>query len=224
MPDNPLETQSIDRTAAVVRGVVGAVPVIGPLVAEVLVGVIPGQKLDRLEQWLKLFSTRVSSLEEGIERLRARLRTPEGADILEDCLLEASRALSTERLDRLARILANGLADEEFAHDRLKTLARLFGSLTDSEFVLLMFYAKVPSFDSPWHKAMIEKHPAVLRPVSRSLGMPKSDIDLAALHDHRTDTLLRLGLLTTEGKSTKITSLGKLLLRHAVDDGEFFDE
>jgi hypothetical protein len=35
MAENPLQTQTIDRTAAVVRGVVGAVPVVGPLIAEV---------------------------------------------------------------------------------------------------------------------------------------------------------------------------------------------
>ena len=164
MAENPLQTQTIDRTAAVVRGVVGAVPVVGPLIAEVISGVIPGQKLQRLERWLNLFSSRVTSLENGFERLNERLRTPEGADILEDGLLEASRAVSEERLERLARLLANGLAGPDFEHDRVKTLARLFAGLTDAEIVLLTFYAKPPTFGSPWHKAMLERHPGSFDP------------------------------------------------------------
>jgi len=137
MAEDPLQTQTIDRTAAVVRGVVGAVPVVGPLIAEVISGVIPGQKLQRLERWLNLFSSRVASLEDGFERLNERLRTPEGADVLEHGLLEASRAVSEQRLARLAQLLANGLAGPDFEHDRVKTLARLFSSLTDAEIVLL---------------------------------------------------------------------------------------
>lgn len=218
MAENPLQTQTIDRTAAVVRGVVGAVPVVGPLIAEIISGVIPGQKLQRLERWLNLFSSRVTSLEDGFERLNERLRTPEGADILEDGLLEASRAVSEERLERLARLMANGLAGPDFEHDRVKTLARLFANLTDAEIVLLTFYAKPPTFGSPWHEVMLERHPEVLRPVSREMGSPQSEIDRGALQDHRKETLTRLGLLRSDGRTTSITSLGRLLVSHVADD------
>jgi hypothetical protein len=215
--ENPLKTQTIDRTAAVVRGVVGAVPVIGPLVAEVISGVIPGQKLQRLEQWLKLFSTRVHSLENGIERLNARLRTPEGSDILEDALLEASRAVSEERLERLACLFAKGLAGSDFKHDRVKTLSRLFSSLTDAEIMLLIFYAKPQTLNSSWHRAMREKHHEILQPVSRAIGSPQSEIDRGALQDHRKETLLRLGLIRIDGH-TSITSLGRLVVSYIVDE------
>ncbi|PTN32679.1 hypothetical protein [Desulfonatronum sp. SC1] len=221
MTENPLQTQTIDRTAAVVRGVVGAVPVIGPLVAEVISGVIPGQKLQRLEQWLHLFSTRVHSLEDGVKRLNDRLRTPKGSDLLEDALLEASRAVSDERLERLASLFANGLAGLDFEHDRVKTLSRLFGNLTDAEIVLLTFYAQPPTLSSPWHKAMMERHPEILKPVSRAMGSPQSEIDRGALQDHRKDTLLRLGLLQSDDRSTSITSLGRLLVNQVVDESLF---
>lgn len=186
-----------------------------------IAGVIPGQKLQRLQRWLDQFSIRVSSVEDGFERLNARLRTPEGSDILEDGLLEASRAVSEERLERLASLVANGLAGPEFEHDRVKTLARLFASLTDAEVVVLTFYAKPPTFGSAWHKAMTDRHPEILTPVSREMGSPQSEIDRGALQDHRKDTLLRLGLLRSDGRTTSITSLGKLLVRHIVDDTFF---
>lgn len=218
---NPLQTQIIDRTAAVVRGVVGAVPVIGPLVAEVISGVIPGQKLQRLEEWLHLFSARVDSLEDGVGRLNDRLRTPEGSDVLEDALLEASRAVSKERLERLANLFANGLAGPDFDYDRLKTLSRLFNNLTDAEIVLLTFYANPPTFGSPWHKAMMERHPAILRPVSREMGSPQSEIDPGALQDHRKETLMRLGLLRTDSRTTTITSLGKMMISQIFDERLF---
>jgi len=67
----------------------------------------------------------------------------------------------------------------------------------------------------------MERHPEILKPVSRAMGSPQSEIDHGALQDHRKDTLQRLGLLQSDGRSTSITSLGRLLVNQAVDESLF---
>jgi hypothetical protein len=110
MSDNPLKDQRVDKLVAVANGVVGGVPIVGAMAAEALTEFIPEQKLDRLELWLNLFAERVEQLEHGLERLRLRISTPEGADIFEDGAVQASRSVTNDRRRHLANIIANGLA------------------------------------------------------------------------------------------------------------------
>jgi hypothetical protein len=217
MNDNPLRTTLADRAAAVVRVVVGAAPHIGPLLAEVVTAVIPGQKQARLKLWVEAFAARVEAIEGGLDRLNQRLLTDSGTDILEDGLLQATRAVSDARRHHLANLLANGLAGGEFGHDRMKTLTRLFDDLTDSELVLLIFYSEPPTFGSVWHKEMMDRHPDVLRPVSREMGSAQVELDRGALQEHHKATLERLGLLRVRDRTTSITSLGRLLVRLILD-------
>jgi hypothetical protein len=220
MHENPLEDRPVDRAVAIAKGVVGAVPIVGALAAEALTEFIPGQKLDRLESWLNRFSERVSSLENGVERLRTRLSTPEGADVFEDGAVQASRALSDDRRTRLANLIANGLAGPDFEHDKMKTLVRLFSQLTDSELIHLTFYSQPPTMGSAWHKRLVDRYPDVLRPLSREIGLPQEQRERVALQDHHKDTLARLGLLKIEGGRASITALGQLLVRYLMTPDE----
>ena len=220
MSDNPLEDKPIDRAVALARGVIGAVPIVGALAAEALTEFIPGQKLDRLEAWLNTFSERVSSLEGGIGQLRERLSTPEGADVFEDSAVQATRALSDDRRTRLANLITNGLAGPEFEHDKMKSLVRLFSQLTDSELIHLTFYSQTPTMGSVWHKALVERYPDILRPLSRQIGLPVEQRERVALQDHHKETLARLGLAKLDGSSTSITALGQLLVKYMMHPGK----
>ena len=59
-----------DIAVAISKGIFGAIPVVGPMAAEVIGILIPNQRVDRIEALLKALGTRVAECEQ--ERLRKR--------------------------------------------------------------------------------------------------------------------------------------------------------
>jgi hypothetical protein len=71
------------------------------------------------------------------------------------------------------------------------------------------------------HSEWIEKHPEILKPISRVMGAPQEQRERAALQDSYKATLLRLGLTTEErNKTTSITTLGRMLVSYISDESE----
>ena len=123
--------------AALARGSVGAVPIVGNLVAEVVDQIIPGQKLDRVVAFVEVLADQVKMIDANQALLDERLRAPEGSDLLEEGIVQASRAVTNERRERIARVLLSGISQKSLEYDRTKKLLSILGDLTDSELVLL---------------------------------------------------------------------------------------
>lgn len=217
MTEPTLKPSRIDLTAALARGLAGAVPLLGGLIAEAIDQLIPGQRLDRVVQWLTLLDARIGAVEEGLARATGHIRSAEGLDLLEEGLTQASRSVSEERQERLASLLATSLTQEQLKYTESRKLLNLFRELTDAELIMLLFYSKTPHLGSEWHSQFMAKHAAVLRPASRGMGTPQEEIDRGALQDSYRNTLVRLGLLNERGRSFELTSLGRLLLRYIQD-------
>ena len=79
---------------------------------------------------------------------------------------------------------------------------------------MLVFYSKPPTEGSEYHKQLRGKHPEVLQPASRTIGVAQEEIDRGALQDSYKNTLVRLGLLEQRDSSLDLTSLGLLLIRY----------
>src|SRR3954453_18883946 len=92
-----LGTNRSDIGAAVARGTLGAIPLVGSAVAEIVTAFIPGQKLDRVTSFVEELSRTLESVADKQAILEERLRTPEGSDLLEEGIVQASRAISRER-------------------------------------------------------------------------------------------------------------------------------
>lgn len=214
MAQDPLDTTRTDVAAALARGLAGACPFIGGLIAEAVNHLIPNQKLDRVVEWLRLLDAKVQALDSGFARAQERLRCPEGLDLLEDSLVQASRAISDARRKQIANLLAKSLTQEELKHAEAKKLLNLVRELTDAELILLLFYSEPPHLRSQWHSDFMAKHPEVLRPASREIGIPQEEIERGALQDSYRNTLVRLGLLREQGTGLDLSSLGRLLLRY----------
>ena len=214
-----LGTNRRDIAAAVARGTLGAIPVVGSAVAEAVSAFIPGQKLERVTAFVEELSRNLQSLSEKQAILEERLRTPEGSDLLEEGILQASRAISPERRRRIANIVTAGMVDRDLKYDRTKKLLDILGSLTDSELLLLTYYAKTPTFGSSHHNHLQQEYPDVLRPVSREIGAPQAEVERGAFRDSYERTLIGYGLLDRSERGTGITALGRLLLKAAGDDG-----
>ncbi len=197
-----------DLQAALTRSVVGALPVVGSAAVEAVDHLIPGQKIDRLHEYLKILDERLAALGVDQEEVRARLDSVEVLDLFEDGLLFASRALSDEARKRIANIIARSLSADEVDAAAQKKMLSLVASLSDPEVVILTSYACSGRDLQDFHV----KHAEVLRTASEEIGAPESEVRRGALRAAYDATLVRLGLVETQEKQRQITTLGRLLL------------
>jgi|GEM_PF-575740 len=215
-----LETNSRDRLVSVAKAAAGALPFIGTLVGEALDTVVPNLRFERVVSYLKNLEQMVTRLDERISSFEKNLGTEEGLDIFEEGIVQASRAVSEERKERLARLVAKSLSAEEVKYAETKKLLNLYRELTDPEIVWLIFYSLNPVLGKGPHAEWVEKHPEILKPISRSMGAPQEQYERAALQDSYKATLLRLGLTTEKNGSASITTLGRMLVSYVLDEQE----
>ncbi len=222
MPDLPdLSTNLADRTAAVCRAILGAAPFIGPALSEVITATIPNQKHDRVVDFLCRLDARLAELEHN--SMDNQLRSPEFCDLLEDALVQASRAISLTRRDYLAKLLASGAGKWSAEHSRQKRLLRLLADLSDEEIIVLRYYAVQ---HEPAGKKLLEEYSELLVPASGEVSAPQSDIDRGALQNSYLRHLVSLGLLDEQNTMGGIpgwrrtSPLGNLLLKYVGNGNE----
>jgi len=224
MTDTPRNTE-LGR--ALTKGVLGSIPYLGPLVAEVVGVLIPDQRLERIESLLRSLAEKCSGLDERI--LAERLRTTESIDLLEDAFLGAARALSRDRIEYLASLLKNSLSSTEVDHLQTKRLMSILSELNDAEVIIL----KSHTLPLTQINDFVARHEAILTPPRPYIGAPQDELDRDAVYSSYKQHLMRLGLLEPRFRSWRkgqlpqfdektgtmkitgyrVTSLGTLLLR-----------
>jgi hypothetical protein len=219
----------VDIAVAIGKGVVGSLPFIGPLVAEVVGTIIPNQRIDRIERFVKKLDEKVKSLDR--EDVEERFASLEFVDLLEDGMYQAAQTLSDERLDYISSLLKNGLADDELRHIELKRLLSLLDEINDAEVVILR--AQAYHSESDPETSFRERHQNVLKIRAAHKESSQREVDEAAIYSNFKNHLERLGLLRPRFKRPRrgeppefdrrtgkmktsgheITPLGRLLLR-----------
>src|SRR5690349_5669722 len=108
-----LQPNPADRAATVLR-VLGSLlpPGISGLFTELITSVIPNQREERLIRYLTAVGRRLRAAEEGLEEVTSRLGS-EGLALFEDGAQAAVRATTEERIERIARIVADGMSAPE---------------------------------------------------------------------------------------------------------------
>ena len=220
--------EKTDLAVAFSKGVLGAIPIVGPLMAEIVGHVIPNQRLDRLEKFLLILEEKVKDVDSKV--LKRRFGKEEFVDLLEDGMIHASRALSDERKEYIASVIENGIKEENLNALQKKLILNLLSELTDAEIIILQSYGIHPNERNEY----FEKHKNVLTPPLATLGSSQDVIDDKAIYDAQKSHLERLGLLRRRFKKPRrgelpefddktgmvkaqgyeITSLGRLLLRN----------
>ena len=188
-----LTTNAIDWTVVAAKGGLGALPFVGSLAAELVGNIIPNQRMDRIVRFLELLEVRVKGLEKS--RLDGRKNDPQFVDIMEDAFFQASRAVSQDRLEHIANVVANGIAPEEINQAETKRMLWLLGQLTDAEVVILRGSLVTTNED---HEADVDfqtKHAELLAPDSTYMGSSDEDFAKEAIKDSYRQHLHELGLL-----------------------------
>jgi hypothetical protein len=224
----PLGEQVGMRVATVAtKGALGAIPLFGGLAAELAGQIIPQQRMDRIEAFLRYLDLRLDGLSR--ETLQEKLEDPERLDIFEEGASQTTRALSDARREYIANIVARGITGDDRTKIEAKRLLRLLGDIDDDQVIILTSKLRRHQFDTVFS----DRHDAVLRPVSVHMGSSREEHDQAALYELARVELVRLGLLAPTFKATKrgelpefdpktgmmkqssrtLTPLGRMLLR-----------
>jgi len=184
-----LKPAKTDIAVILSKGVLGVIPIVGPLAAEVVGTLIPNQRLDRIERFLEKLEQHVNELDQ--EKVREQFRKPEFIDLLEDSFYQAARALKEERLEYIATLVAKGLSQDDAKYIRFKKMLSILSSLNDTEVLFLVMYAR---FEVGDHSFM-EQHKEVLHPKVATMRSSEEEREAAFVQESYKAHLVELGLL-----------------------------
>ena len=224
----PLGSSGRDTAVALARGAVGAMPFAGAILGEVISIIIPEQRKERLEDYVRRLNERLSDLEES--ELQSRFRDAETVDLFEEGAWQSARALSDERRQYIASIVANGISGDQEKRIESRRILALMREIDDMQMILLASHLQKYERDEGFR----ERHAAVLRPIMTHLQSEPAAFDAEALQNAATAKLIRLDLLaphfvlprgseaprfdehsgTLKAQRVELTTLGRLLLRN----------
>jgi hypothetical protein len=184
-----------DRLVAIGKGAAGAIPWGGGLVAEIVGAVIPGQRADRIADYLRALSARVDAMSTDLRD--ALPRNAEKIDLIEEGGYQAARATSQERIDHIVEAVAQGLSENDAHVVRRKRLLQLLGELDDDEVGVLNAYGR--SYGGGDREAFER----INRPDPMHMQSSRVEIEQNHLFDAGKVHLLRLGLLRKQYPSVR---------------------
>lgn len=192
---DPLEDDYRDQLVAIGKGAVSLVPLVGGPLAEIIGSAIPNQRADRIASYVRRLSDRIDAMDaevrDGLAASAAKV------DLVVEGGYQAARALSPERVERIAEAVSRGLAADEADVIRRRRLLVMFGELDDDEVALLNAYGR--SYAGADRNAF----GAINRPTRVHLGSQPDEIDREKLFEAGTAHLLRLELLKRNYGSVK---------------------
>lgn len=145
----------IKAIGSVADNILGITP-IGSIITELITTTIPNRRMENFVLMLEIFGDKVKYFDKDV--LELKMKTKEFEDLIQDGALQASRALSRERLEYIASLLKNSLNEEELEHIENKKLLSLLGELNDAEIIWLQSFLPIPFRSDEF----IEKHEKVL--------------------------------------------------------------
>ncbi len=183
--DDGLDAKPSDRAISLAKQVAGVLPGIGPALTEILLDDIPGQRMDRFAEFARQLDRRITGLE-----LAEAAKDPRNLDLLEEGAFQSARALSNERLEYIAKIVADGLGDDEAARLESKRLLNLLDQIDDDQIIIMTSQLR-----RHWQDDFREKHANILTPPRAHMGSSREDHDKAEVFQLARDNLIQLGLL-----------------------------
>jgi hypothetical protein len=134
----------------------GAIPVVGSILAEVVGQLIPQQRLDGLERYAEALHQRLSGLEEA--DLKEWMRDPENIDLFEEGALQSVRALTDERIQYIANLVTDGITGQNIGRLESKRLLNLLTHVDDVQIIVLTSYLVKHEHDREFR----DRHSAIL--------------------------------------------------------------
>jgi hypothetical protein len=208
-----------DCGAATLRTALSLAGPVGAIVAEFLTQFVPGQRIDRLNDFVEQLGQRVADVE---EQFKVRLHESAAfASLAEQVSLAAVRSPSAERRCDLAELLRHGLSRPDAELIEEHAVVRLLDQLNDAQVLILMQHGSfTDSMVDPARDEFVERNADILAVMPPGYGDPEEQHRRWTMYRHYEDGLIGLNLLEdAEGivkggpvRRVRITALGCLLL------------
>jgi outer membrane murein-binding lipoprotein Lpp len=197
---NQLKTNAVDYGVAAGKSLLSIIPFAGGFASELLAGVIPAQRMDRVAHFLKTLDAEITELKGEVGALDAKARSGEQVLLFQTGGEHAARAATNTRAEQVAKVVALGMFGDDLQASHARRVLKLLDELGDDDVIQLCSYLEPYKSDAEW-KAL---HKEVLFPPAysqelRDRGTASEDIHrLATRVDIRVFRLEGLGLLEAE--------------------------
>jgi len=192
--ENPdLKNQLTDYIVTTAKITLGAVPVVGSALAELVCVAIPNQRIDRIAKFAEMLHSKLS--EHNEELIRSQLTNENFTEFLEESLMQVIRSTTDERREYIASIVANGISPEQNEIIRMRHFLRILSEINDQEIIWLRFYL-VASIGVGVDEEFRQKHEATLNIPPAYIGVPDDPSNEEhVLKESYREHLAQLGLL-----------------------------
>lgn len=234
-----LEVNDVDKGVALMKGFSGAIPLIGPMIAEIIGEIIPQQRTDRMKEFLKILDERLSKVEISQDELNLKMKEESYINLFEEGLWQSVKSSSSMKKKYIASMLANGISDESLERIEGNILLSIIGQLNDSEIIILCNYRRVSHQTNDFR----EKHKDILMKPRAYMGSSQEEHDRVTMYNTYREKLTRLNLLRKKFKEVKkgefpefdkntgmikdngydLTPLGRIFLKYIdmLEDGKY---
>jgi len=184
-----LKNNATDIRASLYKGITGAIPIAGPIISEIISSIIPNQRIDRISVFLGQLNERVSQNEQETLKINKYF-----IDLLEDGIIQASRALSDRRNKYIAIFLSKSKNITEENYTAKKKLFHILEELTDRDIDVLLGIKE----NGYWKTSMEHTSPSISIGTYNSMSEDeKYENDLqSSLLDSNITTLERHNLIS----------------------------
>ena len=166
------------------------VPIVGPILAEIIAVRIPSQRVDRIAKFAEELERRLSTLEKGWSE--TQLENEEVIDLIEEGLRQATHSLSDERREYIGSLIVNGLSSDQISYAESRHLLRILDEINDIEILWLRFYL-FPFLNG--EEEFRNTHEEILTHIVATASSTQDMVDKAALQKSYSEHLAQLGLL-----------------------------
>lgn len=184
------DSNTTDYVTTAAKAVLGMVPFAGSLLAELAGTIIPNQRIDRLSKFTIQLEGKLTGIDQDL--IRTKLRDENFTDLFEATARQAAQAVTEERREYLASLIANGMDDQRLSFVESKQILRVLGEINDVEVIWLRFYLHPYLYGD---HAFREKHKTILEPIVATLDSNQPMLDKHSLQQNYLQHLVSLGLL-----------------------------
>ena len=83
-----LDNKATDIAAVLAKGGFGAIPYLGPLIAEMVGNLIPNQRIDRIASFVRALASKIDEKEKA--KVEKRMLEEKSIDLMEDGFMQAA--------------------------------------------------------------------------------------------------------------------------------------
>ncbi|MBI6882327.1 hypothetical protein [Pseudomonas putida] len=193
-----------DFLASGVRSITSAIPVAGGLISELLVSIIPNQRIDRISDYVEMLSER-------IEELGSSININEEIDkigVVEQSFIVAAKTRSRYKLDKISRFVASSIADGDLVLSTDSILLDVLDSMTEDEIRCLESISSFEPYRNEHYKIFLSKDDEDKFERQRLINTYSYNMKYNLIEE----SLVSRKLISETSCSFEITEKGKLLL------------